>query len=929
MRLSMEEKKNYGATLNLPKTDFPMRGNLPENEPKIKEEVLDNDLYEKMLKKNEGKESFVLHDGPPYANGEIHLGHALNKILKDTIVRFKNLEGYYTPYVPGFDTHGLPTERKAIEVLGLDRDKVGVNKFRNTCKDFALGFVEKQSEGFKRLGVLGDWKDPYITLRPEFESRQIGVFGDMYKKGYIYKGLKPVFWCTECETALAEAEIKYKDSKATSIFVKFPVVEGNGVITNDTSIVIWTTTPWTLPGNMGITVDSEFIYAVVEANNEKLVMAKELVDQVMKKAGIEEYKIIKTFKGSQLEGVLCKHPFLDRTSKVVLGSEDTVKVDLEMGTGAVHTAPGYGKEDYLCGLKNGLDIVVTVDAKGHQTEGAGPFAGMYYAKSNTEIIKWLDENGYLLQQEELMHSYPHCWRCKKPIIYRATDQWFASVDGFRKETLEQVKKVKWFPSWGEERISEMIRDRNDWCISRQRTWGVPIPIFYCKDCGKEYVTEESIKKVQEIFREKGSNAWFDEDEKELMPEGATCPHCGCKEFKKETDIMDVWFDSGSSHQGVLVERGIAYPADLYLEGQDQYRGWFQSSMLTSVAVNGVAPYKQVLTHGFIVDDQGRKMSKSLGNGIAPQDIVKEYGADILRLWVLSSDFKSDVSISKGILKQISEVYRKIRNTARYILGNTCDYDPENPVTYEDLQEIDKWALTRLNKLIKDCTKNYENYDFHMVYRDINQFCVVDMSTFYLDIIKDRLYTSLKDSTERRAAQTTMYIILNALVKMLAPMTVYTAEEIWKYMPHTKAEQVESVMLAYWPEVNEKYTNKELTEKWNKIIELKDVVAKELELERANKTIGNSLDAKVTLYADGEEYNFLMSNKELLQEVFIVSELAIEKNERREADKVGVKVEKADGEKCERCWTYSKTVGEDKEYSTLCHRCSEVMHKIDG
>ena len=769
MRLSMEEKKNYGATLNLPKTDFPMRGNLPENEPKIKEEVLDNDLYEKMLKKNEGKESFVLHDGPPYANGEIHLGHALNKILKDTIVRFKNLEGYYTPYVPGFDTHGLPTERKAIEVLGLDRDKVGVNKFRNTCKDFALGFVEKQSEGFKRLGVLGDWKDPYITLRPEFESRQIGVFGDMYKKGYIYKGLKPVFWCTECETALAEAEIEYKDSKATSIFVKFPVVEGNGVITNDTSIVIWTTTPWTLPGNMGITVDSEFIYAVVEANNEKLVMAKELVDQVMKKAGIEEYKIIKTFKGSQLEGVLCKHPFLDRTSKVVLGSEDTVKVDLEMGTGAVHTAPGYGKEDYLCGLKNGLDIVVTVDAKGHQTEGAGPFAGMYYAKSNTEIIKWLDENGYLLQQEELMHSYPHCWRCKKPIIYRATDQWFASVDGFRKETLEQVKKVKWFPSWGEERISEMIRDRNDWCISRQRTWGVPIPIFYCKDCGKEYVTEESIKKVQEIFREKGSNAWFDEDEKELMPEGATCPHCGCKEFKKETDIMDVWFDSGSSHQGVLVERGIAYPADLYLEGQDQYRGWFQSSMLTSVAVNGVAPYKQVLTHGFIVDDQGRKMSKSLGNGIAPQDIVKEYGADALRLYEMfmgpiDAAKPWDITGIEGTKKFLDRIWRL--------------YVESGKISNNHNSNLDKIY----NYTVKKVTNDYENMYFNTA--------ISQMMIFINAVYKE---------------ETLPIEYAEGFLKLLNPVAPHITEELWNRLNHNKTIAYEK-----WPEYDEsKITENEI------------------------------------------------------------------------------------------------------------------------
>ncbi|MDO4481052.1 MAG: isoleucine--tRNA ligase, partial [Erysipelotrichaceae bacterium] len=663
-----EEKKDYGKTLNLPKTDFPMRASLPENEPKIKEEIFDKGLYEKILKKNEGKTPFVLHDGPPYANGEIHTGHALNKVLKDTIIRYKNLRGYYTPFIPGYDTHGLPTEKRAISALGLNKDEIGVSKFRNTCRDFALGFVEKQTEGFKRLGCLGDWDNPYITLLPEFEARQIGVFGEMYKKGYIYKGLKPVYWCTDCETALAEAEIEYADHQTTSIFVKFPVKYAKGKFPEEnTYFVIWTTTPWTLPGNVGITIGGEFEYSIVDTGKEKYIMASELIESVMKEAGIEEYSVVNEFSGAELEGVICNHPFLDRESVVVLGSDDTIVVELDTGTGAVHTAPGYGKEDYLCGLKNGLDIVVTVDGKGYQTEGAGPFAGLYYEKSNGAIIEWLEENKYLLNKQEINHSYPHCWRCKNPIIFRATDQWFASVDGFREETLKEIKKVDWIPAWGEDRIASMVKDRNDWCISRQRTWGVPIPIFYCEECGHEYITEESINKIQELFREKGSNAWFDLSVEELMPEGAKCK-CGHTKFKKETDIMDVWFDSGSSHQGVLVERSLPYPADLYLEGNDQYRGWFQSSILTAVATTGKAPYKQVLTHGFVTDGEGRKMSKSLGNGISPQEIIKEYGADILRLWVLSSDFKADVGISKDILKQITEVYRKIRNTARYILG---------------------------------------------------------------------------------------------------------------------------------------------------------------------------------------------------------------------------------------------------------------------
>lgn len=920
-----EEKKNYGKTLNLPSTDFPMRANLPEREPKIQKEIFENGLYEKILKKNEGHESFVLHDGPPYANGEIHAGHALNKILKDTIVRYKSMRGYYAPYIPGYDTHGMPTEKKAIEKLGLDRSKIPVTKFRDTCKEFTSKYKEVQTEGFKRLGVLGDWDHPYVTYDPKMEARQIGVFGDMYKKGYIYKGLKPVYWCTDCETALAEAEIEYKDVTGPSIYVKFPVRDAKGKFDEkNTFIVIWTTTPWTLPGNLGIAIGEDFEYSLVEANGERYIMATELVKKVMEVAEIKDYKEVQKFKGKELEGVLCKHPFLDRDSVVILGSEDTIDVQLTEGTGAVHSAPGYGKEDYLAGLKNNLGIVVTVDEKGHQTEGAGPFAGMYYAKSNKEITKWLDENGYLLKETQISHSYPHCWRCKKPVIYRATDQWFASVDGFRKEALEAIKGVKWIPAWGEERISSMIRDRNDWCISRQRTWGVPLPIFYCEDCKKPYVTEESIKKIQDIFREKGSNAWYDLPEKELMPEGAKCEECGCTSFKKETDIMDVWFDSGSTHQSVLVERGLKYPADLYLEGNDQYRGWFQSSLLTSVATNGIAPYKEVLTHGFVTDGQGRKMSKSLGNGVAPSDVANKYGADILRLWALSADYTGEVSLSDDILKQISEVYRKIRNTARYILGNTFDYDPNEPVKYEDLEEIDKWALTKLNKLIRSTIKNFDNYTFNSCYHDINQFCVIDMSNFYLDIIKDRLYTYKKESRERRSAQTTMYIILDALVKLLAPMIPFTAEEIWKAMKHTKGEEVESVMLTDFPEVDEKYDNKELTEKWDKIIKVKDIVAKELENARADKVIGHSLNAKVTIFAEGDQYKFLEENKELLQTVFIISALEIKQNERKDEIKLGVKVEQAPGEKCERCWMYSETVGEDKENPTICHRCSENL-----
>ena len=921
-----EEKKDYGKTLNLPKTEFPMRASLPEREPEIEKEIFENDLYEKMLKKNEGNEQFVLHDGPPYANGEIHIGHALNKILKDTIVRYKNLKGYYTPYVPGFDTHGMPTEKKAIEKLGLDRDKIPVSQFRDTCKEFTKNYKDKQIEGFKRLGVLGDWKDPYITYEPRCEVRQLGVFYDMYKKGYMYKGLKPVYWCTDCETALAEAEIEYQDVDTTSIYVKFPVADSKGKFDIDnTYFVIWTTTPWTLPGNVGITIGGDYEYSIVKAENEKLIVAKELVDSVMKEAGIEKYEIVQNFLGNELEGVICKHPFLDRDSRVVLGSDDTIVVELGTGTGAVHTAPGYGKEDYLCGLKNGLEIVVTVDGKGYQTEGAGIFAGLKYDESNDKIIEWLEANKFLLHKQKLNHSYPHCWRCKNPIIFRATEQWFCSVDKFKDEAIKAAEGVKWIPSWGADRMSNMIKERADWCISRQRTWGVPLPIYYCKECGKEYVTEESIEKLKNIFKEKGSNAWWDLSTEELMPENAKCEKCGCIEFIKEKDIMDVWFDSGSTHQSVLVDRGLKYPADLYLEGADQYRGWFQSSLLTSVAVKGIAPYKQVLTHGWTVDGQGKKMSKSLGNGISPQEVIKEYGADILRLWVLSSDYQSDVSLSRDILKQITEVYRKMRNTARYILGNISDFDPNTDmVEYEELQEIDKYALLKLNDLIKKCTESYDNYDFHEAYQAINVFCVTDMSSFYLDIIKDRLYTSKVDSRERRAAQTTMYIILDSLVRILAPLTSFTAEEIWKYIPKTAKTNVESVMLTSYPLENTKYDNEEIREKWEKIVHIKEIVSKKLEEARAAKVIGHSLNAKVILYAEGDLYKFMKENLELLKTVFIVSGLEAQENQRANEEKLGVKIEQAEGKKCERCWMYSETVGEDKENPTICHKCSEAL-----
>ena len=921
-----EEKKDYGATLNLPKTEFPMRASLPENEPKVLKKLYEKNIYEKCLAKNEGNEKFVLHDGPPYANGNIHIGHALNKILKDILVRYKTMQGYYTPYIPGWDTHGLPIEKQAIKLLGVNKDEIGISKFRDTCRDFALKYVEGQKEQFKRLGGIGDWDNPYITLDPKFEARQIEIFGEMFKKGYIYKGLKPVYWCTDCETALAEAEIEYQDDKTTSIYVKFKVEDDKGKFISftgrDIYFVIWTTTTWTLPGNTGIIISPEFDYDLVQVNNKDVfVVAHELVDNVMDVAGIEDYSVIATFKGEELDGIICRHPFLDRTSKVVMGSEDTVDVKLDTGTGCVHAAPGHGIEDYLNGLKTGLDIIVPVDNKGYLTEEAGMFKGLFYEKANEAILNHLKEINALVAAKVIEHSYPHCWRCKEPIIFRATSQWFASIEGFREKTLEKIKEVQWEPKWGEDRISSMVKDRNDWCISRQRVWGVPIPIFFCKDCEKEYVTDESIKKIADLFRKKGSNSWYELSEKELMPEGAQCS-CGCKEFRKETDIMDVWFDSGTTHFAVLEEKGL-WPATMYLEGNDQYRGWFQSSLLTSIAVKEESPYKIILTHGWTVDGEGRKMSKSLGNGVDPLDVINEFGADILRLWVTSTDYQSDVRISKEILKQLSEVYRKIRNTARYMLGNLSDFDPNTDMLeYDQLQELDKWALVKLNKLIRNVNKSFDKFEYHVAYQEINRFCVIDMSNIYLDIIKDRLYTLKKDDKARRSAQTVMYEILTTLTKIITPILAFTSEEIWSYTRLKDDENKESPLLAKWPMPNEKYENADLEEKWNKILELKEMVAKELEIARANKIIGHSLNAKVSLQAS-KKYDFLLSILPMLKEIFIVSQVELRKSD-DDSNEIKITIDVAEGNKCERCWGYSTTVGENENHPTLCSKCAKVI-----
>ena len=928
---------DYSKTLNLPETEFPMRANLPEREPQMLEYWKNNKIYEKKNARAQGKPKFVLHDGPPYANGSIHIGTALNKILKDIIIKYKSLRGFDAPYVPGWDTHGLPIEHAAIKILGLNRHELNPLDLRRECKQYALKCLDMQREDFKRLGVSGDWENPYVTLYPEYEAKQIEVFGEMAKKGYIYKGLKSVYWCTSCETALAEAEIEYAEKKSHSIYVKFPLVDdkGNlpvGVDYQGVYAVIWTTTPWTMPANVAIAIHPEFEYAWVESKGEIYLLAVELIPAVAKDNGLENYTILSTMKGAALNGMVFSHPFFERQSPIVLADY----VTLEQGTGCVHTAPGHGQEDFETGMKYGLPIINPVDQAGRFTAEGGKFQGLLVHDANVPVIKELAERGMLLGKGSLKHQYAHCWRCKNPIIYRATEQWFASVDGFRDEALKAIKDVQWIPAWGEDRIHNMVADRHDWCISRQRVWGVPIPIFYCGQCNEHIINDVTIAAVKELFEKEGSDAWWAKTVAEILPAGFTCPHCGHNTFRKESDIMDVWFDSGSSHASVLRQRAeLTWPADLYLEGSDQHRGWFQSSLLTSVATRGRAPYNTVLTHGFVVDGEGRKMSKSVGNVIYPQEVNKKYGADILRLWVASADYKADIRISNDILKQMSEVYRKIRNTFRYILGNISDFNPDtDKVNYADLLEIDRWALLRLEQVRERVTKAYEDYEFHLLYHTIHNFCAVDLSAIYLDILKDRVYTALPASVERRAAQSVMYEILTTLVPIIAPVLTFTSEEVWHYMPKNQ-DMPESVQMAEWPTAHSEYLDAGLEAKWDKILAMRGEITKALENARRNKIIGHSLDASVDVYASGEEYAQLSAIKNELATILIVSEVNVIENidmappdayHAQEAA-LAVAVTAAQGEKCERCWIYSDTVGQDGEHTTLCQRCATVVKKL--
>lgn len=917
---------DYNSTMNLPKTDFPMRGNLPQKEPEMIKRWQDQKLYQKLMEKNEGLPLYVLHDGPPYANGDIHMGTALNKVLKDIIIKYKNMSGYKAPYIPGWDTHGLPIELKAMKKVGVENINSALD-LRKVCKEFALHYVDVQRNEFIRLGSIGDYEHPYLTLQPKHEAEQIRIFGEMAKKDFIYKGLKPVYWCPECKTALAEAEIEYAEDPCNSIYVKFKVEDDGGKLAalntelDKTYFVIWTTTTWTLPGNLAICLGPEYEYVAVHANGEYYIMAKELVESAMKAAKITEYTVSEaSLKGKELEYIKYRHPFIDRVSPIIVGDH----VTLESGTGCVHTAPGHGVEDFEVCVNHypEIPIIVPVDGDGKLTEEAGEFCGLTTNDANKAILTKLTELNALFAVENIIHQYPHCWRCKSPIIFRATEQWFCSIDGFKEDACKAIDTVQWIPEWGGDRIKGMVMDRSDWCISRQRTWGVPIPIFYCKHCGKPIINEDSINAIANLYEKEGSDAWYKYEANEILPEGFKC-ECGCTEFTKEMDIMDVWFDSGVSHAAVCnEEHGLRWPADLYLEGADQYRGWFQSSLLTSVAAKGRAPYKAVCTHGWVVDGEGKAMHKSLGNGMSPDEVTDKYGADILRTWVASSDYHADIRISQDILKQLSDAYRKIRNTARFILSNLGDFNPDtDSVSVEKLDGIDKWAMARMDEIIEKCKAAYDKFDFHIVYSTMRDFCTIDLSNFYLDILKDRLYVEKADSESRRAAQTVIYNILRTMTLYLAPVISFTAEEIWGYMPRSEKDDAESVFFNKLPEKSGVSADEEFMEKWEKIDELRDIVNKALEEARGQKLIGKSLEAKVTLNCGRDWYEFAKSVENDLVAAFIVSAVSVEKSE---FDGVDVKVEVAPGEKCERCWTHSDTVGKCAEHPTLCARCAEIV-----
>ena len=927
--------QKYDATLNLPKTEFPMRAGLPKREPEMLKHWEEMDIYNEMLKKNEGKPLFNLHDGPPFSNGALHMGHALNKSIKDFITRTYAMRGYYTPYIPGWDNHGMPIESAIIKEQKLNHKAMSIADFRSACHAYADHYIDVQREGFKRMGVIGDWEHPYKTMDPGFEAMETRVFGKMYKNGHIYKGLKPVYWCAHDETALAEAEIEYKDDPCTTVYVKFPMHDDLGKLGNlDKSklfFVIWTTTIWTLPGNLAIALHPSESYVIVKApNGEMYIMAEALTKKVMGLGGFEDYEIVERHEGAFFENMLADHPFLPKTSRLVLADY----VTMDSGTGCVHTAPGFGADDYVTCKRYGMDMVVPVNDQGKHTDYAGKYAGMGTDESNPVILNDMKESGMLFASEEIIHSYPHCWRCKHPIIFRATPQWFCSVDSFKDEATGACEDVRWVPAWGKDRMRSMILERTDWCISRQRRWGLPIPVFYCDDCGKPVCTDESIESVAKIYETEGSNAWFEREAAELLPEGFTCPHCGGKHFTKETDTLDGWFDSGSTHYAAMERDQGFWPATMYIEGLDQYRGWFQSSLLVAVGALGRgAPFKECVTHGWTVDGEGRAMHKSLGNGMDPAEIFNKYGADLLRLWAGSSDYHVDVRCSDEIFKQLSQNYLKFRNTARYCLGNLDGFDANDLVKPEDMLELDKWALTRLNKLIEKAFAAYDEYEFHVVSHLINDFCVVELSNFYLDIIKDRLYCSGKNSLERRSAQTALFLILDTLTKMFAPILAFTCDEIWLSMPHRSSDDARNVVLN---EMNKPFAEYALDDaemaKWDALISVRNDVNGVLEKARADKRIGKPLEASVTLRASGESKAVLDKISDMdLKELLIVSECLIAEDDAADADAVTaagsynpgltVSVKEAEGTKCPRCWMHSKDA--DPE-TGLCPRCKGVL-----
>ncbi|HDF6138900.1 TPA: isoleucine--tRNA ligase [Staphylococcus aureus] len=915
---------DYKETLLMPKTDFPMRGGLPNKEPQIQEKWDAEDQYHKALEKNKGNETFILHDGPPYANGNLHMGHALNKILKDFIVRYKTMQGFYAPYVPGWDTHGLPIEQ-ALTKKGVDRKKMSTAEFREKCKEFALEQIELQKKDFRRLGVRGNFNNPYITLKPEYEAAQIRIFGEMADKGLIYKGKKPVYWSPSSESSLAEAEIEYHDKRSASIYVAFDVKDDKGVVDADAKFIIWTTTPWTIPSNVAITVHPELKYGQYNVNGEKYIIAEALSDAVAEaldwdKASI---KLEKEYTGKELEYVVAQHPFLDRESLVINGDHVTT----DAGTGCVHTAPGHGEDDYIVGQKYELPVISPIDDKGVFTEEGGQFEGMFYDKANKAVTDLLTEKGALLKLDFITHSYPHDWRTKKPVIFRATPQWFASISKVRQDILDAIENTNFKVNWGKTRIYNMVRDRGEWVISRQRVWGVPLPVFYAEN-GEIIMTKETVNHVADLFAEHGSNIWFEREAKDLLPEGFTHPGSPNGTFTKETDIMDVWFDSGSSHRGVLETRPeLSFPADMYLEGSDQYRGWFNSSITTSVATRGVSPYKFLLSHGFVMDGEGKKMSKSLGNVIVPDQVVKQKGADIARLWVSSTDYLADVRISDEILKQTSDVYRKIRNTLRFMLGNINDFNPDtDSIPESELLEVDRYLLNRLREFTASTINNYENFDYLNIYQEVQNFINVELSNFYLDYGKDILYIEQRDSHIRRSMQTVLYQILVDMTKLLAPILVHTAEEVWSHTPHVKEE---SVHLADMPKVVE--VDQALLDKWRTFMNLRDDVNRALETARNEKVIGKSLEAKVTI-ASNDKFNAseFLTSFDALHQLFIVSQVKVvdKLDDQATAYEHGdIVIEHADGEKCERCWNYSEDLGAVDELTYLCPRCQQVVKSL--